>query len=104
MCKKPCEFFNMEEVTMETIMERRGPSLDDLVNGERVVLATKWWWSVAKNGGSEEISDAMGVDISERIAHFTTLYVPEDSPGADGLSGPSRFRYPLPDVCPWVER
>ena len=39
---------------METILERRGPSLDVLVNGERVVLATKWWWSVAKNGGSDD--------------------------------------------------
>ncbi len=35
-------------------MERRGPSLDVLVSGERVVLATKWWWSVAKNGSSDD--------------------------------------------------
>jgi hypothetical protein len=44
----------MEGVIMETIMERRGPFLDVLVNGERVVLATKWWWSVAKNGSSDD--------------------------------------------------
>ena len=54
ICKKPCDFFNMEGVIKETIMERRGPSLDVLVNGERVVLATKWWWSVAENGGSDD--------------------------------------------------
>jgi hypothetical protein len=44
----------MEGVIMETIMERRGPSLDVLVNGERVMLATKWWWSVAKIGSSDD--------------------------------------------------
>ena len=35
-------------------MERRGPSLDVLVNGERVTLATKWWWSVTKIGSSDD--------------------------------------------------
>ena len=42
VCKKAGEFPNMEGVIKETIMERQGPSLDVLVNGERVVLATKW--------------------------------------------------------------
>ena len=35
-------------------MERRGSSLDVLVNGERVTLATKWWWSVTKIGTSDD--------------------------------------------------
>ena len=60
LCKKAGEFFNMEGIIMATIMERRGPSLDVLVNGERVVLATKWWWSVTKI----ETSDDELVEIS----------------------------------------
>ena len=35
-------------------MERRGSSLDVLVNGERVTLATKWWWSGTEIGSSNE--------------------------------------------------
>ena len=35
-------------------MERRGPSLDVLVNGERVTLATKWWWSETEIGSSDD--------------------------------------------------
>ena len=59
----------MEGVIKETIMERRGPSLDVLVNGERVVLAIKWWLSVAKNGGSDEELEA----ISTSDAHDGTV-------------------------------
>ena len=44
----------MEGVIKATIMERRGPSLDVLVNGERVTLATKWWWSGTEIGSSDE--------------------------------------------------
>ena len=54
LCKKAGDFFNMEGIIMATIMERRGPSLDVLVNDERVVLATKWWWSVTKIGTSDD--------------------------------------------------
>ena len=42
---KAGEFFNMEAFIKATIVKRRDPSLDVLVNGERVTLATKWWWS-----------------------------------------------------------
>ena len=35
-------------------MERRGSSLDVLVNGERITLATKWWWSGSEIGSSDE--------------------------------------------------
>ena len=35
-------------------MERRGFSLDVLMNGERVTMATKWWWSVTKIGTSDD--------------------------------------------------
>ena len=35
-------------------MERRGPSLDVLVNRERITLATKWWWSGTEIGSSDE--------------------------------------------------
>ena len=44
----------MEDVVKATIMERRGPSLGVLVNGERVTLATKWWWSGTEIGSSNE--------------------------------------------------
>ena len=44
----------MEGVVKATIMERRGPSLDVLVNGERVMLATKWWWSGTEIGSSDD--------------------------------------------------
>ena len=44
----------MEGVVKATIMKRRGPSLDVLVNGERVTLATKWWWLGTKIGSSDE--------------------------------------------------
>ena len=44
----------MEDVVKATIMERRGPSLDVLVNGERVTLATKWWWSGTKIRSSDD--------------------------------------------------
>jgi len=54
ICKKAGDFFNMEGVIKATIMERRGPSLDVLMNGERVILATKWWWSVTKISSSNE--------------------------------------------------
>ena len=44
----------MESVMKAIIMERRGPSLDVLVSGERVTLATKWWWSGTEIGSSNE--------------------------------------------------
>ena len=44
----------MKDVAKATIMERRGPSLDVLVNGEHVTLATKWWWSGTKIGSSDD--------------------------------------------------
>ena len=44
----------MEDVLRAIIMERRGSSLDVLVNGERVTLATKWWWSVTKIRTSDD--------------------------------------------------
>ena len=44
----------MEGVVKATIMERRGPSLDVLMNGERITLATKWWWSGTKIGSSDD--------------------------------------------------
>ena len=44
----------MEDVLRAIIMERRGSSLDVLVNGERVTLATKWWWSGTKIGTSDD--------------------------------------------------
>jgi hypothetical protein len=54
MCKIAEDYFNMEDVVRAIIMERRGPSLDVLVNGERVTLATKWWWSRTEIGRSDE--------------------------------------------------
>ena len=51
---KAGEFFNMEGVIKATIVERRDPSLDVLVNGERVTLATKWWWSRTEIGSYDE--------------------------------------------------
>ena len=56
---------------MATIMERRGPSLDVLVNGERVVLATKGWWSLTKIGtyddelGKISTSDSPGGAVED---------------------------------------
>jgi hypothetical protein len=44
----------MEDLVRAIIMERGGPSLDVLVNGERVTLATKWWWSGTKIGSSDD--------------------------------------------------
>ncbi len=44
----------MVDVVRAIIMERRGSSLDVLVNGERVTLATKWWWSGTEIGSSDE--------------------------------------------------
>ena len=44
----------MEDVVKATMMQRIGPSLDVLVNGEHVTLATKWWWSGTKIGSSDE--------------------------------------------------
>ena len=44
----------MEDVLRDIIIERRGSSSDVLVNGERVKLATKWWWSVTKIGTSDD--------------------------------------------------
>ena len=44
----------MEDVVKATMIACRGPSLDVLVNGERVTLATKWWWSGTKIGSSDD--------------------------------------------------
>ena len=54
MCKIAEDYFNMEDVLRDIIMERRGSSLDILVSGERVTLATKWWWSRTKIGSSDD--------------------------------------------------
>jgi hypothetical protein len=54
MCKIAEDYFNMEDVLRDIIMERQGSSLDVLVNGERVTLATKWWWSGTEIGSSDE--------------------------------------------------
>ena len=61
----------MEDVVRAIIMERRGPSLDVLVNGELVMLATKWWWSVTKIESSDDefveisTSDGLGGDVED---------------------------------------
>ena len=76
----------MEDVVKATMMERRGPSLDVLVNGERVTLATKWWWSGTKIGSSDdefgEISTSDGPGGAVKDAEC-------DEEGKDTLSSDS---------------
>ncbi len=58
----------MEEVIETTIMERRGSSLDVLVDGKRVTLVTKWWWSVTRIGGSDEEQEEISTSDADGTA------------------------------------
>ena len=75
----------MKDVVKATMMERRGPSLDVLVNGERVTLATKWWWSGTEIGSSDdefgEISTSDGPGGAVKDAEFDEEG--QDTPSSD---------------------
>ena len=79
----------MEDVVKATMMERRGLSLDVLVNGERVTLATKWWWSGTKIRSSDdefgEISTSDGPDgaVKDAVCDEEGKYTPSSDSSSE---------------------
>ena len=83
----------MEDVIKDTMIERRGPSLDVLVNGERVTLATKWWWSGTEIGSSDDEFGEISTSDGPGGAVKDTEYDEEgkDAPSSDSSSESSEY-------------